>query len=86
MLLKVDLIDMRSCTDQGYNWIGHYKDHFSKFSIIWSQKKKCATETIGCMEILLLHIWGCQNCCNQIMEKNLTMSLAYQLHVLHCTL
>ena len=41
---------MSSCTDQGYNWIGHYKDHFSKFSIIWAQKNKCAAETIGCME------------------------------------
>ena len=30
--------------------IGHYKDHFSKFSIIWLQKKKSATETIQCLE------------------------------------
>lgn len=49
-ITKVDLIDMRSCSDHGYSWIGHYKDHFSKFSIIWTQKRKCATETIGCME------------------------------------
>ena len=27
-----------------------YKDHFSKFSIIWPQKKKCAEETIECLE------------------------------------
>lgn len=49
-LLQVDLIDMRSCSDKNYNWIGHYKDHFSKYSIIWPQKKKCATETIESLE------------------------------------
>lgn len=48
--LQVDLVDMRSCSDRGYRWIGHYKDHFSKFSIIWPQKKKCAAETIECLE------------------------------------
>lgn len=48
--LQVDLVDMRSCSDKNYQWIGHYKDHFSKFSIIWPQKKKCAAETIECLE------------------------------------
>ena len=55
---KVDLIDMRSCSDHGYNWIGHYKDHFSKFSIVWAQKQKCATETIGCMERFVSAYFG----------------------------
>ena len=49
-ITKVDLIDMRSCSDHGYSWIGRYIDHFSKFSIIWAQKLKCATETNGCIE------------------------------------
>ena len=41
---------MRSCSDGAYNWIGHYKDHFSKFSILWAQRRKCAQETIDCIE------------------------------------
>ena len=48
--IQVDLIDMRTCRDRDYQWIGHYKDHFSKFSIIWPQKNKCAKETIECIE------------------------------------
>ncbi|XP_065893763.1 KRAB-A domain-containing protein 2-like [Dysidea avara] len=47
---QVDLVDMRSCSDGAYNWIGHYKDHFSKFSILWAQRRKCAQETIDCIE------------------------------------
>ena len=41
---------MRSCEDGSYNWNGHYKDHFSKFLILWAQKRKCAQETITCIE------------------------------------
>jgi len=55
---QVDLVDMRSCSDADYNWIGHYKDHFSKFSIIWPQKKKSATETIQCLETFVFAYLG----------------------------
>ena len=41
---------MSSCKDGQYNWIGHYKDHYSRFSIIWPQKHKCAEETVQCIK------------------------------------
>ena len=49
---------MRSCPDGEYKWIGHYKDHFSKFSIIWVQKRKCAYETIKNVERFVFAFFG----------------------------
>ena len=49
---------MSSCTDGNYNWIGHYKDHFSRFSIIWAQKRKCAAETVKCIERFVFSYLG----------------------------
>ena len=49
---------MRSCPDGEYKWIGHYKDHFSKFSIIWVQIQKCAYETITNMERFVFAFFG----------------------------
>ena len=49
---------MRSCPDGEYKWIGHYKDHFSKFSIIWAQKRKCAYETIKNVERFVFSFFG----------------------------
>lgn len=49
---------MRSCEDGSYHWIGHYKDHFSKFSILWAQKRKCAQETITCIERFVFAFLG----------------------------
>lgn len=49
---------MSSCTDGNYNWIGHYKDHFSRFSIIWAQKQKCAVETVKCIERFVFSYLG----------------------------
>ena len=49
---------MSSCTDANYNWIGHYKDHFSRFSIIWAQKRKCAVETVKCIERFVFSYLG----------------------------
>ena len=51
-------MDMRSCSDGAYSWIGHYKDHFSKFSILWAQKKKCAHETIPSIEHFVFAFLG----------------------------
>ena len=31
------------------NWIGHYKDHFGRFSIISAQKQVCS-ESMKCIE------------------------------------
>lgn len=41
---------MSSVPDGGNRWIGHYKDHFSKYSIIWAQYSKRADETVANME------------------------------------
>jgi len=41
---------MSSIPDNDKKWIGHYKDHFSKFSIIWAQSRKCASETVSCLQ------------------------------------
>ena len=49
---------MRSCEDASYHWIGDYKDHFSKFSILWAQQKKCAQETVSCIERFVLAFLG----------------------------
>ncbi|XP_065903846.1 KRAB-A domain-containing protein 2-like [Dysidea avara] len=47
---QIDLIDMSSIPDSNNRWIGHYKDHFSKFSILWAQSRKCAAETVLCLQ------------------------------------
>ena len=47
---QIDLIDMSSIPDGDNRWIGHYKDHFSKYSILWAQNKKCAKETVENIE------------------------------------
>ena len=41
---------MSSVPDNGKRWIGHYRDHFSKFSILWTQGRKSADETVENME------------------------------------
>ncbi|XP_065895709.1 uncharacterized protein [Dysidea avara] len=46
----IDLIDMSSIPDSNNRWIGHYKDHFNKFSILWAQSRKCAAETVLCLQ------------------------------------
>jgi len=38
--LQVDLIDMRSASYDGYNFIMHVKDHFTKFSWLYALKSK----------------------------------------------
>ena len=41
---------MSSVPDDGNRWIGHYRDHFSKYSILWVQSRKSADETVEKME------------------------------------
>jgi hypothetical protein len=38
--LEVDLIDMRSVSHDGYNFIMHCKDHFTKFSWLYALTSK----------------------------------------------
>ncbi len=42
---QLDLMDMRANPVCGYNYIGVYQDHFTKFAIIYPQKTKSAVET-----------------------------------------
>ena len=62
---------MKNCKDGDHHYIGHYKDHFSKFSILWTQKRKCAQETITCIERFVVAFLGGPKILNLIMEKNL---------------
>ncbi|CAF4418266.1 unnamed protein product, partial [Rotaria magnacalcarata] len=38
--LQVDLIDMRSVSYEGYNFIMHAKDHFTKFTWLYALPSK----------------------------------------------
>ncbi|CAF3739911.1 unnamed protein product [Rotaria sordida] len=44
--LQVDLIDMRSTSYDGYNFIMHAKDNFSKFSWLYTLPLKEATHIV----------------------------------------
>ena len=68
---------MRSCPDGDYKWIGHYKDHFSKFSIIWAQKRKCAYETINNMERFVFAFFGAP----KIMQSDNGKEFNNQVHL-----
>ena len=70
-------MDMRSCSDAGYNWIGHYKDHFSKFSIIWPQRKKSAAETIQCLERYVFAYLGVPKLLQSDNGKEFNNSVSY---------
>ena len=41
--LQVDLVDMRSCGDRGYRWIGHYiqRPFQQVFNNLASKKEMC---------------------------------------------
>ena len=43
-LFQIDLIDMSSTPDDGYHWIGHVLDCFSKYHILFPMKRKEAAE------------------------------------------
>ena len=49
---------MSSVPDNGKRWIGHYRDHFSKYSILWVQQRKSADETIENMERFVFSYLG----------------------------
>lgn len=49
---------MSSIPDGGNRWIGHYRDHFSKYSILWVQKRKSADETVENMERFVFSYLG----------------------------
>ena len=49
---------MSSVPDRGNRWNGHYKDHFSKYSILWAQCRKCAEETVRNIERFVFSYLG----------------------------
>ena len=59
---QIDLIDFQAISYEEYRWVLHYQDHFTKFSILRSLKRKTGEEvvenlidiftTIGCPKIL----------------------------------
>ena len=73
---------MRTCRDGDYQWLGHYKDHFSKFSIIWPQKNKCAKETIDCIEKFVFAYLGVpkplQSDNGKEFNNHVSISIAFQ--------
>ena len=42
--VQVDLIDMRHQPDEQFKWICHFRDHYSKFSVLFPLKSKQAAE------------------------------------------
>ena len=42
--IQIDFIDMRHSPDDEFNWIGHFRDHMSKFNIVFPLKTKSAPE------------------------------------------
>ena len=56
--MQIDLIDMRSEQYNGYQWIAHVIDHFSKFHIIWPMKNKTGSEVTEGLKIHVLPYFG----------------------------
>jgi len=47
--VQIDLIDMRARPYNGYHWILHIKDHFSKYSFLYPLSDKTATGVARCI-------------------------------------
>ena len=47
--VQVDLIDMRHQPDGQFKWICHFRDHYSKFSVLFPMKSKTAVEVANCV-------------------------------------
>ena len=76
-ITKVDLIDMRSCSDHGYIvGLAIIRTTSVNFLSFGPRNKSVQQRQLDAWKDLFLHIWGCQSCYNQIMEKNLTTRLA----------
>jgi hypothetical protein len=44
---QIDLIDMRHNPSDGFKYICHLEDHFTKFHVLWKMKQKCADEVVA---------------------------------------
>ena len=47
--VQADLIDMRHQPDGQYKWICHFRDHYSKFSMLFPMKGKQAQQVADCV-------------------------------------
>lgn len=47
--VQIDLVDMRAVPHNGYHWILHIKDHFSKFSFLYPLHNKTAVGVAKCI-------------------------------------
>ncbi|XP_029953862.1 zinc finger protein 837-like isoform X2 [Salarias fasciatus] len=56
--VQVDLIDMRHCPDGEYNYIAHFMDHFSGFSVLFPLKQRSALEVARMVEERVLAYLG----------------------------
>jgi len=56
--VQTDLIDVRHCKDGNYSYIGHFKDHFTKFNILFPLKTKSADEVSTMIEERVLAYLG----------------------------
>ena len=76
--VQIDLVDMQQKSINGFHWISHVQDHFSKFHIIWPLKRKCGQEVSEGIRTHVLAHYGLPNIfqsdngtefVNQLVEK-----------------
>lgn len=58
LLCQIDLVDMRSNQDGAYKWIGHFMDHWSKFSILFPLERKTGALVAEELETKVFSIFG----------------------------
>ena len=56
--VQLDLIDMRHCKDGEYEYIGHFEDHFTKFTVLFPLKTKTADEVSTMLEERVVAYFG----------------------------
>ena len=54
---QIDLIDITSRPDQDFKWIFHMRNHFSKFSLAYPLRSKCALEVANNL-VNTFHLFG----------------------------
>jgi len=48
-LVQIDLIDMRATPHNGYHWILHIKDHFSRYTFLYALRDKTSAGVAACI-------------------------------------
>lgn len=55
---QLDLIDMRSETQNGFSWIAHLMCHFTKYHVMWPMQRKTADEVTRGLKHYVLPYFG----------------------------